>query len=213
MLLSQKDAAAGAHFAARPQSVTPDSLYYGRYLPVVQQGQINGYYCGPAAVSELLSYTAPSTNQNDAAYWLYTTTDGTAWSGWNRAPAPYYTGHPVPDVINYRRGTSFYVPVTLPSYPTSTDVSNYIRRMTADIDGNYPVVGDAWEVANWPHLFNHPNLTIFHWFTINGYYVNGNQTDYLDSATTVWSQVQAYNFYFDSNTLVTYILGGRGYVW
>jgi len=212
-LLNQKDQVAHAHFASRSLSVTPDSLYYGRYLPAVQQGQITSYYCGPASVSELLNYLNPATTQSDAAYWLNTTTGGTAWSGWDPAPAPYYTGHPVSDVLNYKRASSWYIPVGLSYYPSPTDVSTYIWRMAFDLDYNYPLVGNAWEVAWGPHLNGHPiNLQIFHWFTINGYYVNGNQTDYLDSATTVWSSVPAYNFYFDSPTLVA-ILGGRGYVW
>jgi len=115
--------------------------------------------------------------------------------------------------MNYELMGTFYVPVGLPYYPSSGDVSNYKSRMTFNIDHNYPVIGDAYEAAGYPHLWGHPvNQKIFHWFTINGYRSYGNKTDYMDSATTVWPQVKAYNYGFDSATLVN-ILGERGYVW
>jgi hypothetical protein len=83
----------------------------------------------------------------------------------------------------------------------------------ACVHNGWPLIGDAWEVPNGPHLVGHPvNLEIYHWFTINGYNDWGNQTQYMDSATTIWPSVPPYTSNFSSSTLVT-ILGGRGYVW
>lgn len=86
--------------------------------------------------------------------------------------------------------------------------------MTNDISNYWPVIGDAWEVAGYPHLNGHPpNGTFFHWFTIIGYDSSGTYTTYEDSATSVWpNTVPAVTSYFSSNTLVG-IIGGRGYIW
>lgn len=182
-------------------------------ISVTQQGQITGYYCGPAAVSEAVAYKGHSLDQNSAAYLLKTTSgSGTAWSGIN-ANVPSTTGYPMPDVANYEVGSAYYLPVAVPYTPTSTDVSNYEWSLKYDIDSAWPVMGDAWEVAGYAHLWGHPgNLTIFHWFTLYGYNTSGAGTSYADSATTVWSTVAPYNVGFNSSTLVG-IIGGRGYVW
>lgn len=191
-------------------------------LAATQQGQQTPYWCGPAAVSEALAIKGISLSQSAAASLLRTTTDGTAWSGvYANVPNPtgypvpdVPTGYPVPDVLNYELGYGWYVPQGLPDQPTQSDVNTFINRMTFDIGYGYPVIGDAWELAGcqYPHLSGHPcTQEIFHWFTIYGYCDNGDLTNYMDSATTVWSGVQPYNS-IDTPTLVV-ILGGRGYVW
>lgn len=185
-----------------------------------QQGQQTGYWCGPAAVSEAMGLMGPQYSQSSEAWYLKTTTDGTAWSGVNaNVPASFQTGYPVRDVINYQyylyRWNPYYAVVAVPYTPTQTDINNYISHLTYDISNWWPVVGDAWEVAGYPqyHLTGHPDITIFHWFTIIGYQNYGNYTSYEDSATTVWpNTVPAYTYNFSSSTLVV-ILGGRGYVW
>ncbi len=91
--------------------------------------------------------------------------------------------------------------------------SNYVSRLGWDIDSDLPLIGDAWETPTSDHLWGHPtDRTIFHWFTIFGYSDYGNETDYMDSATTIWGNVEAYNWSFSSSTLMD-IVGGRGYVW
>jgi hypothetical protein len=182
-------------------------------ISVTQQGQTTGYYCGPAAMAEAVTYKGVSLSQGSAANLLKTTSgSGTAWSGVN-ANVPTTTGYPMPDVANYEVGQQYYLPVAVPYTPTSTDISNYEWSVKYDIDSSWPVIGDAWEVAGYAHLWGHPaNQTIFHWFTIYGYNASGGGTSYADSATTVWSAVNAYNYGFDSPTLVG-IIGGRGYVW
>jgi hypothetical protein len=213
--------ASGA-FAAVAASVPSDAL-----MTENQQGQSNGYYCGPAAVAEANGeFTESTTSQTTTASQLRTNTNGTAWSGVNaNIPSSWITGYPVRDVINYdfylQYGSNpVYSVAAVPYTPTSTDVNNYKSRMTTDTSAanppywsGFPVVGDAWEVAGYPHLNGHPkNQTIFHWFTIIGYENYGTYTSYEDSATTLWTSVPKYTLSFSSSTLVG-ILGGRGYVW
>lgn len=175
-----------------------------------QQGQINGYYCGPAAVSEALSALGVNLSQSSAGSLLQTSADeGTAWSGLN-IDVPRTTGYPVPDLINYESG-GWYAPVSVPYQPAGSDDTTYVNDLTYDIDHRWPLVGDAWEVPNGPHLVGHPNIEIYHWFEIRGYEDSGSTTDYEDSATTVWSGVPAYSS-LSSQTIVE-IVGGRGYVW
>jgi hypothetical protein len=219
-LLAQKRNQARAHYSAiMAQSAGPVAMasYWGHYIGGTQQGQSNSYYCGPASVSEALGIKPGiSISQASAAYYLRTTSDdGTAWYGVDaRVPVQWRTHYPVRDVMNYKLGQWWYIPVALPYSPSSGDVSNYVGDLVYDIDHYYPILGNAWEVHNGPHLAGHPNLQqdILHWFTINGYGSYGNSTDYMDSATTVWSTVEPYNWYFSSATLVT-IMGGRGYMW
>jgi hypothetical protein len=185
-----------------------------------QQGQQRTYWCGPAAVAEAMGLLGINYSQSTEASVMNTTTNGTAWSGSNaNVPASFLTGHPVRDTIDYQVYANqgydpAYAVASVPYTPTQTDTNNYISRMTLDIWALYPVVGDAWEVAGYPHLTGHPtNQTIFHWFTVIGYTNNGADTSYEDSATSVWPKtVPAYTMSFPSSTLVL-ILGGRGYVW
>jgi hypothetical protein len=215
-LLAVKERAASAHLTpVSGQDVVPLAALA---LAANQQPQQTSYWCGPATLVESLGQKGATMTQSSAAGYLKTTTSGTAWSGVN-ASVPNPTGYPMRDVMNWKLGTSFYVPKALPYSPTSADKATYNTNLHSDIDQRYPVMGDAWEVANGPHLVGHPlAYTIFHWFNIRGYdYVPGyNLTMYEDSvhgaSTISWSSsVPAYST-FDSNTLVT-IMGGRGYVW
>lgn len=174
-----------------------------------QQGQITGYYCGPAAVSEALDLRGVGLSQSQAAGKLRTDGNGTAWSGVN-ANVGTTTGYPVPDVLNAYTNAG-YVPVAVPYTPSGGDVGSFKSRLVSNVDTGYPLVGDGWEVPGGPHLAGHPNVEIFHWFTIRGYSSWGDQTQYEDSATTVWGTVPPYQT-MSTATIVT-ILGGRGYVW
>jgi hypothetical protein len=215
----------GPHHTGRPlmyqgaptMLTVPSSFLIGQN----QQGQQQTYWCGPAAEAEADGLLGSSYAQSSEASTLKTTTDGTAWSGVNaNVPSQWLTQHPMRDVLVYhyyaRTGIdAAYAVVAVPYTPTQSDINKYISNLTFDISNYWPVIGDAWEVAGYPHLTNHPhNLTIFHWFTVIGYQNYGNQTWYEDSATTMaWTPaVPAYTSNFDTPTLVL-ILGGRGYIW
>jgi hypothetical protein len=109
-------------------------------------------------------------------------------------------------------GWNYYAFVWIPFYPTQWDKNRFISHLDYDVRRGWPVAGDAWEYPYQPHLRGHPShMEILHWFEIGGYGAYGDSTYYIDSATTVWSSVQPYNW-FDTWTLVV-ILGGRGYAW
>ncbi len=142
--------------------------------------------------------------------------NGTPWNGWYGTAPSYSTGYPVPDVLNYKlglTGTEMYFPVSYPS-----DTTAYMQHMVWSIVARRRgVLGDAYEVHNDPHLWGHPDNPdpIGHWFTISGYEDNGNGTNYMDSATTVWTGpggVHGWNTNYPSGDMMS-ILGGRGYVW
>lgn len=187
-----------------------------KYLVKNQQAQTTSYYCGPAAVAEALGALGTSISQSSAANLLKTTTDGTAWSGVN-AKVTSPTGYPVPDVMNYKWGKLWYVPVAVPDPARSSDVTTYIERLQFDINDGAPLLGDAVEVAGGPHLVGHPtNKNIFHWFEIRGYSSSGSNTAYEDSvhgaSSISWSaSVPAYSEL--SSSTIVHIVGGRGYVW
>lgn len=113
--------------------------------------------------------------------------------------------------INTATGAG-YAFVWLSYSPTADERNTFFNRLNVDVTTGYPVAGDAWEVAGYDHLNNHPiNQTIFHWFQIGGYGSYGGSAYYQDSATTVWSGVQPNNW-IDMQKMIG-ILGGRGYEW
>jgi hypothetical protein len=218
----QKEQAA-AKDAALTSGVSAMSFYESRFLDVHQQAQNTSFYCGPAASSELLMYLTGTHSQGETAYWLGTDrTSQTSWydSSLNYPSMPNRSGYPMPDAINYLRtgnAQGFYIPVGLPGAPSQAQKDQFKSRMSADIDGGYPVVGDAWEAVGGPHLVGHPvNQKIFHWFTIRGYTQYGAGTNYKDSASGAssisWSGNVPAESTMDTNTIAQ-ILGGRGYVW
>jgi Peptidase_C39 like family len=182
-----------------------------RDLPATQQAQLNGYFCGPATVSEMLAQVGRTVTQGRAAEELGTDVSGTGWSD--------LSGNPVPRVLNQNQQRNSYVAVALPWAPTRSQVRAYERNLVTDINrhGGVPLAGDADEVPGGPHLVGHPvNQTIFHWFDIRGYQKYGALTDYEDSvhnASSIgWSAtVPAYST-LPSATIVD-IIGARGYDW
>jgi hypothetical protein len=182
-----------------------------RDLNATQQAQINGYFCGPATVSEMLAQMGRTVTQRQVAGQLGTNVSGTGWSD--------LSGNPVARVLNRNQQRNNYLAVDLPWLPTTSEVRAYERNLVTDINhrGGVPLAGDADEVPGGPHLVGHPvNQTIFHWFDIRGYQQYGALTDYEDSvhdASSIgWSAtVPAYST-LPSATIVD-IIGARGYDW
>jgi hypothetical protein len=189
----------------------PSALPAARNLKATQRAQINGYYCGPATVSEMLAQMDKTVGQRKAARQLGTNSNGTGWSDGS--------GYPVPEVLNANQSRNNYVAVGLPWSPTKHEIKTYEVDLVTDINhnGGVPLAGDAYEVAGGPHLVGHPvNQTIFHWFDIRGYGNSGKTTDYEDSvhdASSIgWAAtVPAYSS-LPSATIVN-IVGARGYDW
>jgi Tfp pilus assembly protein PilW len=186
-------------------------LPMARDLPATQRAQINGYYCGPATVSEMLAQMGKRVTQVQAARQLHTTRSGTNWSD--------DTGYPVPNVLNRNQKKNNYVAVALPWSPTRAQVQTFETDLVTDVNhhGGVPLAGNAYEVAGGPHLVGNPvNQTIFHWFDIRGYKKYGAVTDYEDSvhgASSIgWATgVPAYSSM--ASTAIVAILGARGYAW
>jgi hypothetical protein len=182
-----------------------------RYLAATQQAQVRNYWCGPAAVSEMLAQVGVVLSQKATAKQLGTNTSGTDWSN--------KQGYPVTRVMNANQDKTKYVAVALPWSPTSAQVTRYKKDLLTDLNrGNgVPLAGNAYEVPGGPHLVGHPaGQQIMHWFDIRGYAGSGAVTAYEDSVhgapSIAWgSSVPAYST-LPSSTIV-YILGARGYVW
>lgn len=203
-----------------------ESNYQNRQLVnVVQQPQTTYYYCGPATASESLSQWPNITDkgQDTMAYWLNTSSAGTAWSGADQPslPAGYKTSRPMADGMNYKISQVYYGPVAVAFYPTSTDYSDYLYNLTFDIDYSYPLQGNAYEVHNGPRLVGHPNPAvndpIFHWYAIYGYTSWGDNTRYADSVynapSVSWYQGVTQPYSVLTSHMITDINGGRGYIW
>lgn len=185
----------------------------GASLVANQKAQTTSYYCGPAAVHEALDALGVWLTQAAAAAELHTTTDGTAWSGGGTSPS----GYPVPDVLNAHQTRNYYVPQSVGS-PTTNAINRYETDLQMDIWAlRVPLIGDAWEAPNGPHLVGHPpTKEIFHWFEIRGYQSSGGSTMYEDSvhnaSSIAWyANVPAYST-LSSSSIAT-IISGRGYVW
>ncbi len=182
-----------------------------RNLKPTQRRQITNYFCGPAAVSEMLAQMNVALGQRKAARELGTTLGGTAWSD--------SSGYPVPRVLNKNQRINDYVAVGLPWVPSRSEIRTYERDLVTDINhgSGAPLAGDAYEVPGGPHLVGHPaDLTILHWFDIRGYRNSGAITDYEDSvhgASSIgWgASVPAYSS-LPSSAIVN-IVGARGYDW
>jgi len=182
-----------------------------RNLAATQQAQITDFFCGPAAVSEMLAQMHIVLRQRAAARALGTTANGTDWSNSH--------GYPVPRVLNSHQKRNKYVAVGLPWAPTAAQIAVLRMDLVRDISQRrgVPLAGAAYEVPGGPHLVGHPpGQTILHWFDIRGYARSGAVTDYEDSvhgASSIgWSTgVPAYSSL--PTATIAVILGARGYVW
>lgn len=183
-----------------PDSTSATSNYiYDLY----QQPQQTSYWCGPATASEIIQARIGGTySQSSLVASLHCTLDGSPW---------YDGTYPMRDTLNNRIGINWYVP-----YGTSVDANEFKSRVLTDIDTDYAVAGNAWEVVGGPHLTGHPNQVIYHWFAIDGYADSGNSIHYADSvhgaSSISWSaSVPAYSS-INYQTMAT-IVDGRGIIW
>jgi hypothetical protein len=182
-----------------------------RDLAGTQRAQIRDYFCGPAAVTEMLAQLDVVLHQQAAARDLGTKLSGTDWSNKH--------GYPVPRVLNAHQTRNKYVAVALPWSPTAVQIGVFRMDLVRDISrgSGVPLAGNGYEVPGGPHLVGHPpGQTIMHWFDIRGYSQSGAVTDYEDSvhgASSIgWSAaVPAYSSL--STVTMVYILGARGYIW
>jgi hypothetical protein len=178
-----------------------------RISDLVQQSQINSYYCGPATASELINAKVHTLYSQSTVATDLRCSSQTSW--YDGAGA---TGYPMADTLNkYATTYSYYTP-----YGTTIAAATFQSHIVFDIDHDWGVAGDAYEVVGGLHLVGHPNSNIFHWFAIDGYLNNANDIWYLDSvagaSSISWnSSVPRYSHLNYSN-LAT-IVNGRGIIW
>lgn len=177
---------------------------------LIQQAQINSYYCGPATLASMVGLRGVNISQSTAAAALGTTTNGTDWYNGSR--------YPMQSALNQYLGPygAYYAPVGLPNSPTTAQKADYRSRLQMNTRGNWATAGDAWEVPGGLHLLGHPDRTIYHWFAIKGYGDWGYQTHYADSvagaSSMSWSAGVPRYSYMSSDSIMR-IMGGRGYIW
>lgn len=208
------------------------TLASDKTLGVTQYPQINGYYCGPGTAYMMLNFLGNTTSYYGLG--LSQSALGSTCSGsgcrdsrgnylqtdyWGETPwSTTGTERPLKDGLNYWRQGSvsgFYLPVG-----TSVNAATLKNNLVQDIDANFPIAGNSWEVAfaaSQHHLAGHPsNLTIYHWIVFRGYGESGNVVHYTDPAHNApsvswYASVPAYSSHGTNDMAV--ILDGRGYVW
>lgn len=170
-----------------------------------QQPQQNSYYCGPATASSIIRAKMNSTgySQSTVAGRLHCTTDGTPW---------YDGTYPMMSTLNYYCNTGWYE-----VYGTSVSAADVKYNVVYDIDRDYGIAANAWQVPGGPHLTGHPsNQTIFHWVAVDGYEGNGNSIHYADSvagaSSISWSASVPQYSSINYTTFAT-IMDGRGFIW
>ena len=167
-------------------------------LNITQEPQFQPYYCGPAAVEEMLlgmgfpigphgenlnAASFPSAGQVVLANNTYLQTDsnpdpklrGTNWSA-----GPGGTVHVVPATLNAWIHSNFYVPVNA----STMSIASYENDIIFDIANGFPVAAGIHEDVNTPHLTGHGGqflTTLNHWIAIRGYTASGGMTTYNDS--------------------------------
>ncbi len=154
-----------------------------RTLGVVQVGQHNGFFCGPASGYEIIRFlhgagfrsrfdgSAPGqAGLGNANHMATTKNRVTDWRS-----GRYVTG------VNRWRGRNDYVQVNAPS----ASLLNTVFRQSIGAQG-MPFAADTVEFAGGAHFNGHPNRTIGHWITAYGYSSSGAVGLWADSSTTLF---------------------------
>lgn len=197
---------AGAGSQLKAMGVTPSAVVTplaatSRILGVVQVGQNNGYYCGPASGYEIIRYVngAGFTSRYDGsalgqaglANANHMATDANQVTAW--ATGRWVTG------VNRWRGDSYYVQIHAPS------ASLLQNTFTWSIDNNgMPFSGDTVEFLNGAHYNGHPNKLIGHWIAAYGYTSSGATGNWADSSTTVFPNAARY-FTYNTSSFSTFL--------
>lgn len=182
-----------------------------RYLDQTMSPQETNYWCGPAAVQASLRQRGTYRSQTQLAVDLDVGSSGGTYWGEGRTA-------PVPRVMNtYGNAGAYWIGRAVAYSATADDKARFVDNLVYDIDRGYPILGNAYQVKDGPHLNGHPlEKAIQHWYEIRGYYGSGYSTAYADPAAGApsisWSaNVPRYSSL--ASDYITRINGGRGYVW
>ncbi len=181
-------------------------------LNLTQEPQTTGYYCGPAAGSEIIKSALFSS--------MRSARDSSAISQGAMANANHMKtdANRVTDWAsrNFVNGLNAWTGGAKHSYSqySAPSASTMIAALTTVMVGGAPVAVDAVEFANGTHYNNHPNRTIGHWLATYYYGNYGNTTGYADStagstAVTGFGSAQP-KFMYDTTSFTNSFLQSNG---
>lgn len=131
--------------------------------------QETGFWCGPASTQIVLTARGIDVPEQELALELGTTTNGTDWIG------------QISQVLARRSGQP-YITVEMPNDPPSrAQVDRLWDDIVRSIDGGNGVVANIVAPAS-NHPPGYPNYTIYHYFAVMGYNLDGRQVYVADPA-------------------------------
>lgn len=224
MQVKQLYAKAAAQWASAKATgvVSPDSLPTSLNLGEPYYQQVNEDWCGPATVVMIADYmhtgwTGMSSHdqQARAAYWLGTTSDGTAWYGSDNVPNyPGSSWYPVEDVLDYTRYVHNlgmpYVATPLPGTPTKSQQDTFKQDLVVDMNNHLPEAANQYSITGY-NLPYQPNQPWMHWWSARGYESSGAITGINDPAAFANGVEHWVTTEGGAHTVVI-ALGGRGYI-
>jgi hypothetical protein len=200
--------------------------YYRTWMP--QESQINMYYCGPAAVEEVLiglhatlgphgeHLTAgpyPAYGQHVLAGKIYLQTDYYIGTNWGSGV--------VPRTLNAWYHHHYYVAVNGSNMGGYFSLAAFEHDLILDVNIGRPLMGAVRmdPTPTRPHLIGFPtNQTHYHWIAISGYGQSGAETIYADSVhgdTQFWwwaDRVPAFGTVSTKYVMVP-LLNTFGFIW
>jgi hypothetical protein len=206
----------------------PTCLHTANRVPMPQESQINMYYCGPAAVEEVLIaldakrgprgewLTAgpyPAHGQHVLAEIYYLQTDADIGTNWGSGV--------VPKTLNAWYKHHYYVAINGTNMGGYFSLTTYEHDLILDVDSGHPLIGGLRmdPTPTHPHLIGYPtNQLHYHWIALDGYTNSGADTVYADSVhgdTQFWwwaDRVPAFGT-VSTKTIMFPLLNTFGYVW
>lgn len=175
------------------------------------QKQQYGSWCGPAAVSEALSWLGYGQTQSTLASYMGTTTAGTDF------------GEVMAGLNHYTPTGYHWINLYSGSYSASTFSADWANDMYEDIitKGNRPVINDVQIGPQTEYLAGYTDsnlggLDIWHYLTTDGYtagYSQGYQAHYEDSNNDANQASALGSWWFNANTLEYDSYHGNGLTW
>ncbi len=165
------------------------------------QGQVTGYFCGPASTRIALTtrQASPPTQWTIANYEGTSSSSGTSRSR-------------VVSGLNHYLNTSVYKSVAVSDPPTAAQRASLKSMMVGTLTNNYTAIANV--VSGWRPP-GYPSGTIYHYVAVVGYDQNGDRMLIADpagrcSAGSRWCNVPA-TYWVTTQNLGTWV-GLRGYV-
>jgi hypothetical protein len=213
---------------ANPATCPPTCVHSANHVPMPQTPQINKYYCGPAAVEEVLIaldakrgprgewLTAgpyPAYGQHVLAEIYYLQTDADIGTNWGSGVVPH--------TLNAWYKRHYYVAINGTNLGGYFSLTTFEHDLILDVDSGHPLMGGVRmdPTPTHPHLIGFPtNQLHYHWIALDGYANSGASTVYADSVhgdTQFWwwaANVPAFGT-VSTQTIMFPLLNTFGYIW